>query len=493
MKHPALSRLLPEKPGHFIDGTYEASAQVERMDCLAPATSELIAQIPIGGASEITRAVQAAQSALRGPWGRSTAQERAKILRRIGDLLLESLDDFAVLESLDSGKPVSETKTGDVPRAARNFHFFADLAAHQPSQSYTGEDGSQHTTWREPLGVVGLITPWNLPLYLATWKLAPALAQGNAVILKPAELTPLTAMALGRILNSAGVPPGVVNIVQGLGPESAGEALVRHPDVKAISFTGETSTGIAIMSAGAPSLKKLSFELGGKGATVIFADADLAKAAKTAVRAAFRNQGQICLAGSRLLVERKVMSQVLEMVRHEIAQIRIGDPLDAETTMGSLVAKNHRDKVASFVDQARTLPGVDVLTGGRIPVEFVRGAYYEPTLITGVSQHSRLIQEEIFGPVLTVQAFDDLDEAMHLVNDQPYGLSCSIFTSNVQVAHKASRMVKMGLVWINDWFVRDLHTAFGGMKKSGIGREGGQYSLDFFSEFKTVTFAAPQL
>jgi aminomuconate-semialdehyde/2-hydroxymuconate-6-semialdehyde dehydrogenase len=491
MKHPALRKLLPTKPGHFIDGSYTAGSSSNTMPCVAPASDELLLDLPLAGTADIDTAVQAAKAALVGPWGRTSAQERARIMRRIGDLLLERLDDFATLESLDTGKPISESKGGDVTRSARNFHFFADLAAHQSGTSYIGEDGSQHTTLREPLGVVGLITPWNLPLYLATWKLAPALAQGNSIILKPAELTPLTAMALGTVLNDAGLPPGVVNIVQGLGPHAAGEALVKHQDVKAISFTGETTTGVAIMGAAAPSLKKLSFELGGKGATVVFADADLAKAAKTAVRAAFRNQGQICLAGSRLLIARSVLPQMMDLLLREIRQIRIGDPLDPAATMGSLIAKSHRDKVAQYVEHARTLPGVEIIAGGMIPEGFPSGAYFAPTLITGVAQDSRLIQEEIFGPVLTVQTFDDLGEAMAMLNGTPYGLSCSIFTSDVQLAQQAARMAKMGLVWINDWFLRDLHTAFGGMKRSGVGREGGQYSLDFFSEFKTVTFPAP--
>lgn len=483
--------LLPKAPGHFIGGQYVPSAgsPAKTFATIAPATDEVLTEVPAGGEADVAHAVEAADAALRGPWGRTTANDRARILRRIGDLILERREDLATLESMDTGKPLSETLTGDVPRAAANFHVFADLTAHQASPTYFTDDGTQHTSVREPLGIVGLITPWNLPLYLATWKLAPALAQGNAVILKPAELTPLSAMALGKILSDAGVPDGVVNVVQGFGPDAAGEAIVRHPGVKALSFTGETTTGSAIMAAAAHSLKKLSFELGGKGATIVFPDADLAKAATTAARAAFRNQGQICLAGSRLLVHESVRDQVVEGVLAAVRTIKIGDPLAPETTMGSLIARSHRDKVAAFVDHARSLAGVQVLTGGRIPAAFAKGAYYEPTVIVGVAQNSRLIQEEIFGPVLTVQTFRDDDEALAMANGTPYGLSCSVFTRDIGRAQRVARQMRMGLVWINGWFLRDLHTAFGGMKRSGIGREGGQLSLDFFSEMKTISIA----
>lgn len=476
------------RPGHFIGGRYVAPLG-PRFPTIAPASDEILAEIPAGGEAEIAEAVEAAEAALEGPWGRSSAGERARVLRGIGDLILERKEALARLESTDTGKPLSETLTGDIPRAAANFHMFADLAAHQASPTYVSEDGAHHTSWRERLGVVGLITPWNLPLYLATWKLAPALAQGNAVILKPAELTPLSAMAMGQILNDAGLPPGVVNVVQGFGPKAAGEALVAHPRVKALSFTGETTTGEAIMRTAAASLKKLSFELGGKGATVIFADADLETAGRTAARAAFRNQGQICLAGSRLLIEARALDEVMHHLLKAVSEIRIGDPLAPETTMGSLISKTHRDKVMDYVEHARTLPGVEIVTGGRIPQGFERGAYFAPTVVTGVAQTSRLVQEEIFGPVLTVQTFADETEALRLLNGTPYGLSCSVFTRDLGRAQRMARGAEMGLVWVNGWFLRDLHTAFGGMKRSGIGREGGQLSLDFFSEMKTVSFA----
>ncbi len=478
---------------HLINGELTPSSDGATFDSINPATGELICKVALGGAQEVAAAVAAADRAWReGPWSKTTASERAAILRRIGDEILARKQAFAELESLDSGKPISETLNGDIPRAAYNFHFYADLCNHQVSPSFRSDDGSHHTTVREPLGVVGLITPWNLPLYLATWKLAPALAQGNAVVLKPAELTPLTAYALHEVLKAAGVPAGVVNIVQGLGPDSAGEALVKHPTVKAISFTGETVTGAAIMAAGAATLKKTSFELGGKGASIIFADADLERAAKTSARAAMRNQGQVCLAGSRLLVEESVAPRVIEILKSELAKIKLGDPMAPDTTMGALCGVDHRNKVLSYIEYARSLPGVKIEMGGRVPENMPKnGAWLEPTLITNVQQDSRLVQEEIFGPVLTVQTFKSFDEAMSKVNGTKYGLSCSVWTRDIDKANQAANKIRTGIVWINCWFVRNLHTAFGGMKQSGVGREGGQYSLDFFSEMKTICVANP--
>jgi aminomuconate-semialdehyde/2-hydroxymuconate-6-semialdehyde dehydrogenase len=491
------NRLLPQNPSqtayHFINGELVPSKDGATFDSVSPATGEHICKVSRGGADEIDAAVKAAERAWReGPWSTMTPSERATMLRRIGDEILARKDEFAQLESLDSGKPLSETMNGDIPRSAYNFHFYADLCNHQTSPSFRSDDGSHHTSIREPLGVVGLITPWNLPLYLATWKLAPALAQGNAIVLKPAELTPLTAYALHEVFTKVGLPPGVVNIVQGFGPQSAGEALVRHPGVKAISFTGETVTGAAIMAAGASTLKKTSFELGGKGASVIFADADIDKAARVATRAAMRNQGQVCLAGSRLLVEESVAPRVIEIVKAEMAKIKIGDPLNPDTTLGALCGAEHRNKVLSYVEHARSIPGVEIVAGGKTPQTMPpHGAYLEPTLIINVPQDSRLIQEEIFGPVLTVQTFKTFDEAVAMVNGTKYGLSCSVWTQDINKAQHAANKIRTGLVWINSWFIRNLHTAFGGMKHSGVGREGGQYSLDFFSEFKTISVANP--
>ena len=487
-------RLLPEKPGHLIGGKFSYGSSHDVFETIAPGSDEVLATLPLGNAHDVDAAVAAAKAALHGPWGRASVAYRARMLRRLASSVREYLGDLARLESLDTGKPITETETGDIPRSATNLEFFAELVSHTPLMTYVGVDGSQHTTLREPVGVVGLITPWNLPLYLATWKIAPALAAGNTVVLKPAELTPLTALAFGRLCQEVGLPEGVVNIVQGFGADSAGQALVKHPDVKAISFTGETLTGEAIMRDASPLLKKLSFELGGKGASVVFADADLELAAQTAVRAAFRNQGQICLAGSRLLVERDIAPRFIDRVLALVSAIRVGDPLLSTTTMGALISKAHRDRVHAYVERARRseLGCGEILRGGRIPPGFSRGAYYEPTVIAGVAQNAPLIQEEIFGPVLTVQTFEDEEEAVSMVNNTPYGLSCSIWSRDSDRTSRVAAQVRTGLVWLNSWFLRDLHTAFGGMKRSGIGREGGVWSLDFYSELKTISAPVPK-
>ena len=490
--HPELLALFKDlsiaNPGQFIGGSYVPAKSGKTFKNICPATDEFLCDIPAGDAQDIKAAVDAADAAKHGPWKQWTIKERSQALHRVADLIEKKRRTLAALESLDTGKPISETFDGDIARAASNFRFFADLILNDPiSGTFSSQDGSTHKVTAHPIGVVGLITPWNLPLYLASWKLAPALAQGNTVVLKPAEMTPLTAMAMGQLFNEAGFPPGVVNIVQGFGAGSAGEALVTEPRVKAISFTGETFTGEAIMRSASPHLKKLSFELGGKGASVIFANADLKKAATTAARAAFRNQGQICLAGSRLIVEKSVAAEVTKYILEAVAQIKIGHPLAEQTTMGSLISKEHREKVASFISYAKTLPECEILCGGKIPADQITGAYFEPTVILGVPQSSRLIQEEIFGPVLTVQTFSTYDEAMALLNGTPYGLSCSIWTNDSELADKAASDADTGLVWINSWFLRNLHTAFGGTKRSGIGREGGRYSLEFFSELKSIS------
>lgn len=471
---------------HYIDGKNVPAQSGRYFANLSPATGEPIADIALGDAADIDAAVQAGQRAMNGEWGKMPVSARAKILRKAGDLILEQVEELAVLESRDQGKAISETLTGDIPRSANNLHYFADFCANQIAPTYFNDDGSSHTSVREPVGVCGLITPWNFPMHLATWKIAPALAAGNAVVLKPAELTPMTASRLGKIFADAGLPPGVLNIVQGYGGDGAGEALVRHPDVKAISFTGETTTGVAIMKDAATQLKKISFELGGKGASLVCADADLKQAVPTATRAAFRNQGEICLAGSRLIVDRKIRDQFVDLLLAEIKKIVVGDPLDKKTTMGALVSAEHRDKVHSYIEYARTQSGVEIVCGGKIPSHLPKGFFYEPTLITGVSQNSRLVQEEIFGPVLTVQTFDSEEEGMAMLNGTPYGLSCSVWSSDLARARRLAKSARMGMVWINSWYTRNLNTAFGGMKRSGIGREGGHYSLDFFSELKTI-------
>ncbi len=472
---------------HFIGGEYTASLNGERFDTINPATGEAHASVAMGTASDIDRAVKAAREAFQsGPWPRMSIRERCAVLRRIGDLILERKELLARAETLDTGKPIIESLEGDIPRSAQNFHFFSEYAAAQEDVCYSSANNERHLSVREPSGVCGLITPWNLPLYLSTWKIAPCLAMGNTCVLKPAEWTPYTAFLLADIVKEAGLPPGVLNIVHGFGADAAGEALTRHPDVSSISFTGETSTGKAIMVAAAQTLKKVSFELGGKGANIIFADADLEEAVSTSVRAAFRNQGQICLAGSRLFVERSVYDKVVEQLVERVKAIKVGDPLDKHTQMGALISKEHMEKVQNYIELAKKEG--KVLTGGERLKDLGEGYFLSPSLVTGIDSSSRFCQEEIFGPVLPVIPFSTEDEVIEMANSTPYGLSSSFWSRDVERCHRVSQKLKVGMVWVNCWFLRDLRVAFGGQKSSGIGREGGRWSLDFFSEQKTISY-----
>jgi len=472
---------------HFIGGDYVASKSGESFDSVNPATGEVHATVALGGKVEIDQAVAAAKDAFEnGPWPRMSMKERCEILRRIGDLILSRKEELAQAETLDTGKPITESLTGDIPRSAQNFHFFSDYAQSLGDEVFTSAPGEKHIVSREPLGVVGLITPWNLPLYLATWKIAPCLAMGNTCVLKPAEWTPYTAFLLADIVSLAGLPKGVLNIVHGLGADSAGEALTRHPDVRAISFTGETGTGRAIMAAAAATLKKVSFELGGKGATVIFADADLDDAVETAVRAAYRNQGQICLAGSRLFVEEGVKKQVVDKLLQRVKSIRVGDPTKDITQMGALISKEHLNKVEGYLEIG-SKEG-KLMVGGQRMKELGEGYFLSPSVFCDLPADSKLIKEEIFGPVLPVVQFSKEEEVLKMVNDSPYGLSASVFSKDVDRCYRVSNGIRTGLVWVNCWFARDLRTPFGGMKSSGVGREGGRYSLEFFSEAKTISY-----
>lgn len=478
---------------HYIDGEFVPSASGETFSNHNPATGEVLCRVATGQAEDVDRAVQAAHKAfLSGAWSELPIQERAKVVRRLGDLLLENKAAFARAETMDTGKPISETLEGDIPRSALNCHFFADYALGLPEEAYTSPANPQEHHWvsREPLGVVGLITPWNLPLYLATWKIAPALMMGNSVVLKPAEWTPYTATLFAALSKAAGLPDGVFQVVHGFGANAAGEALTRHPLVKSISFTGETGTGRAIMAACAPTLKKVSFELGGKGATVIFEDADLEKAIPTAMRAAFRNQGQICLAGSRLFVHQTHVKAVTEAILERLKSLKVGDPLSPETQMGALVHPEHFEKVQSYVALGQTEG--QWLYGGEPLANLPGGCFMQPALLTAKPGQSdfaltRLCQEEVFGPVLPIIPFEAEEEVVAWVNSTPYGLSASIWSQDVDRCRRVAKAIKTGLVWVNCWFVRDLRTPFGGQKASGIGREGGRYSLEFFSESKTVS------
>ncbi len=471
---------------NHINGTPVASRANRWIDNIDPATGERISEIPRSDASDVDAAAQAARQAFEGPWRETSRTDRADLLDAIADGISDRLDEFAVAESRDNGKPLSLARAVDIPRAVANFRFFAGAIRHQSTGFHGMADGFNYTL-REPVGVFGLITPWNLPLYLHSWKVAPALAMGNTVVAKPSELTPTTASLLAEVTQAVGLPAGVYNLVHGYGHET-GQAIVEHPDIKGISFTGGTQTGETVARTAAPLFKKLSLELGGKNPTLVFADADFDKAVAGAVRAAFLNQGQICLCGSRVLVERRIHDRFVEAMAAQASALRVGSPSDPESNLGALVSHAHRDKVASYVALGRQEGGT-VLCGGKVPdlpAPFSGGAFYEPTVISGLSASCRTSTEEIFGPVVTVHPFDSEEEAVAMANGVRYGLAASVWTEDLRRAHRVSAALRTGMVWVNTWLKRDLRVPFGGVKDSGVGREGGSYSLSFYSEDKNV-------
>lgn len=472
--------------GHTIAGRTVPSLSGATFANRDPATGATLGEVARGGADDVDRAVAAARAALDGAWGQTSAEARAACLDRAAALLEARIDEAARLESEDSGKPVALARRMDIPRAVANLRFFAEAARQLVSGSTMMADALNYTV-RKPLGVVALITPWNLPLYLLTWKAAPALAMGNAVVAKPSELTPRTASLLAEILTEAGVADGAFNVVHGYGPE-VGEPLCAHPDVRGVSFTGGTATGARVAAVAAPGFKKLSLELGGKNATLVFQDADLDAAVEGAARAAFTNQGQVCLCGSRILVEAAIFDRFVDALARRVAALTVGDPRDAATDLGALISLAHRDKVEAYVELARGDGGV-VLTGGRrppLPAPFDAGAFYEPTLISALGPTCRSATEEIFGPVATVHPFGDEAEAVALANGVRYGLSASVWTRDLARAHRVAHRLQAGMVWVNTWLHRDLRVPFGGVKDSGVGREGGAWSIDFFSEAVNV-------
>jgi aminomuconate-semialdehyde/2-hydroxymuconate-6-semialdehyde dehydrogenase len=471
---------------HFIGNEFVEPASGSFLDVHEPATGKPYALAPDGDERDVERAVAAAKTAFPA-WSQTSVAERSRVLMAIADALERDLDDLAIVESTDTGKPVSLARSLDLPRAVANLRFFATAILHTRSDLHDS-DAALNYTLRRPLGVVACISPWNLPLYLLTWKIAPALATGNTVVAKPSEITPMTAFELSRIARAAGLPPGVLNIVHGLGSK-VGPPLTGHPDVKAVSFTGSTATGGAIASVAAPKFKKLSLELGGKNPNVVFADADMDDAVKTSLRAAFRNQGQICLCGSRILVEQSAYPAFLERFVAAVGTLRQGDPLEPDTEQGSIVSKAHYDKVMSYLALAQEEGGTIVCGGGPPPPLSERcksGWFIQPTVIVDLPMQCRTNQEEIFGPVVTITPFKDEDEAVAMANATPYGLSAALWTQNLNRAHRVADRIEAGTVWVNCWMLRDLRVPFGGVKASGVGREGGDDALRFFTESKNV-------
>ncbi|MCF8563186.1 aldehyde dehydrogenase [Alicyclobacillus tolerans] len=473
-----------EKLLHFIDGQFVESADGRTFDNVNPATGEVISLVAEGGRQDIDKAVAAAKRAFTA-WGKTTPAERAKVLNRIADLIEQRQEELAILETLDTGKPLSLSKSLDIPRAAYNFRFFADFVKGLGTECFEMEGVALNYALRRPVGVAGLISPWNLPLLLLTWKVAPCLAAGDTCVIKPAELTPTTATKLAEICKEAGLPDGVLNVVHGFGPDAAGSFLTEHPDVQLISLTGETTTGKAVMKAASATLKRLSFELGGKNPNIVFADADLNDAIETTIRSSFSNQGEVCLCGSRVYVERPLYETFVNRLVDRASQLVVGDPMDAGTNVGSLISEEHLLRVEGFIERA-VQQGGRVLCGGKRPSHVACGSYLEPTIIVDVNESCEIVQQEVFGPVITIQPFDSEEEVISAANDTRYGLSASIWTSNLKRAHRVAGELEAGIIWINSWFLRDLRTPFGGMKESGMGREGGMHSFEFFSELKNV-------
>ncbi len=451
-----------------------------------PATGEVYGQIPDSNSKDVEAAVHVAQKAFP-VWSTTPAEERFKILNRIAELIDENLDELALAETNDNGKPLWLSKKVDIPRASANFRFFATGIMHFATESHHMEDKAVNYTLRQPIGIVACISPWNLPLYLFTWKIAPALAAGNCVIAKPSEVTPVTAFLLSIICREAGLPPGVLNIIHGTG-NTTGEAIVKHPAIKAISFTGSTRAGERIASIAAPKFKKLSLELGGKNPNIIFADCDWEKMLKISVQSSFSNQGEICLCGSRILIEETVYERFKAAFVERTKQLKVGDPLNERSKQGAIVSKVHFDKIIRCIDTARQEGGKILCGGHAIKGEgrCENGYFIEPTVIEGLGPDCQTNQEEIFGPVVTLQSFKTEEEALQLANATQYGLAASIWTQDISKANRMAARVESGIIWVNCWLLRDLRTPFGGMKNSGVGREGGWEALRFFTEAKNI-------
>lgn len=475
-----------EKIANYINGQWVAAVGGAYIDNVNPSTGEVYSLIPDSDGADVQLAVDAARQAFES-WSGMLPEKRHAVLARIADLVDRDADALALAECIDQGKPVRLAKSMDIYRAAANIRFYATAAMHMASEAHiTGQEAVNYTL-RLPVGVAGCISPWNLPLYLFTWKIAPALAAGCTVVAKPSELTPMTAFLFTRLCQEAGLPKGVLNVVHGLGPK-VGQAIVDHPDIPAISFTGGTVTGKRITATAGPMLKKLSLELGGKNPNIIFADADLEQALSTSISSSFTNQGEICLCGSRIFIERPLFDRFVSAFVAKTKELVVGDPLEEKTRIGALVSEAHMNKVLSYIELAQQ-EGGKILTGGRrvtVPGRCAKGYFVEPTVIVGLPQGCRTNQEEIFGPVVTLMPFDTEDEVIGLANATTYGLSATVWTTHLTRAHRVAARLKSGIIWINCWLYRDLRTPFGGTKQSGVGREGGWEAMRFFTEAKNV-------
>lgn len=476
-----------EKVLNYINGEFKASIANDWMPIYEPATGKQYGELTNSNEADVIEAIEACENA-KSDWAKLPQQKRSAYLFAMADEIEKSLHELALAETKDNGKPISLATSVDIPRAAANFRYYAGAALHQQTEAHDMGELAFNYTLRKPLGTVVCISPWNLPLYLFTWKIAPALATGNCVIAKPSEVTPYTAYLLCKIANKIGLPNGVLNVVHGEGPR-VGNCLSTHPKIKAVSFTGGTKTGSTIAGLAAPLFKKLSLELGGKNPNIIFADAPYEEMLATTVRSSFSNQGQICLCGSRILVEASIYDTFKTDFINRVKELNLGNPYDKSTDVGAVVSASHQNKILDCIKLAKAEGGKILLGGNVAKIDNYDGGYYvEPTIIEGLEQDCRTNQEEIFGPVVTIAPFDSEKDAIAMANSTNYGLAASIWTSNMRKAHRLAKEVDAGIIWINTWLLRDLRTPFGGIKNSGVGREGGQYALNFFTEPKNICF-----